>query len=50
MSGQPTEADRVAQLQAQAAAARAQAQAQQAAARDADTHARIHGNEAAGTR
>lgn len=42
MSGQPSEAER-------AAAAYAAAQAQREASTQADTHARINGNEAAGT-
>lgn len=50
MSTQPTEAERVAALQAEAAAAYAAAQAQQDAAREQLAFARIHGNEAAGTR
>lgn len=50
MSGQPSEADRVAALQAQAAADYARAQAQQDAARQQLAFARIHGNQAASTR
>lgn len=48
----PTEAERVAALQAQAAAdyARAQAATQQAAARDQLALARAHAQEAAGAR
>lgn len=48
---EPTEAERVAELQRQAAEdyARAQEAAQQAAARDQLAHARAHGNEAGGS-
>lgn len=50
MSGQPSEADRVAALQAQAAADYAAAKQQQQAAAEQLAFARIHGNEAAGAR
>lgn len=50
MSQQPTEAERVAALQAEAAAAYAHAQQQQQAAADQLAFARIHGNEQAATR
>lgn len=46
----PTEAERVAALQAEAANAYAQAQAQQQAAQDQLAFARIHAQEAASTR
>jgi hypothetical protein len=50
MSGQPTEAERVAALQAEAAAAYEASRQQQAAAAEQLAFARIHGNEAASTR
>ena len=50
MSGQPTEAERVAALQQQAAADYARYQATRASATQADIQARINGNQQAGTR
>ena len=50
MSEQPTEAERVAALQAQAAADYAHYQTTRTAARHADTQARINGNQQAGSR
>lgn len=50
MTAQPTEAERVAALQAEAAASYAAAQARQAAARDQLALARAHGNQQGGTR